>query len=617
MPSHRSSFSRLFALVAAIVIPALVAAQTYPSTTDPRANLKSGRLDAGVAASGMELVSFTGKPMQFDTARGLTFANSDMAFAGHLVVQGNFAGFTIWDVSNAASPKMVSVTRCFTSQGDPSIVGNLLFVSAEGGANRTDCGAGGVQNPKDHFAGVRIYDISKPEAPKLIKNVQTCKGSHTHTVVPSKKDKNIIYLYVSAVGAARPDSEMTGCKNGTDPADTTNSLYALDIIKVNLKKPADAAVVGYARIFTGLDALLKPGERVAGGLGKDGKPDPSHVQFLNMFAATTPKNCHDVTVYPAQNLLAGSCLGYGIMVDISNPEKPVRISAQADTNFSAWHTAVISNDGKKVIFTDEWGGGTSPMCQKDNMLEMGANAVLTLENNAKKITQHAYFKMPAAQTDRENCVSHNGGLVPVPGRDIMVQGWYQGGVDLFDFSDPDHPQEIAYFDRGPLDQPPGADIPIGAAAGTVGNSRGRSTTGGSWGAYYWNGHIYSSEIDRGFDIMALTPTDKLSKNEIEAAKLVQFKEYNPQSQPKIEWPAAFVVVRAYLDQLVRNTGLAADRTTAIASALDAAEQKTGGARKSALSTLAKQVDADISGAKDGPRVKMMSDAIKKLAAATK
>ena len=621
MPSRRSSFARAFAhavaLIASILGPTLVAAQTYPSTTDPRSNLKGGRLDAAIATSGMALVSFSQKPVQFDTARGLTFANSDMAFRDHYVYQGNFAGFTIWDVANPAQPKVLSVTRCFTSQGDPSVIGNLLFVSAEGGGNRTDCGGDGVKDPKDHFAGVRIFDVSNPSAPTLVKNVQTCKGSHTHTVVPSTKDKNVVYLYVSAVGQARPATELAGCKNGDDPADTTNSLYRLDIIKVNLKKPADAAVIGGARIFTGLEAPFKAGERIPGGLDKDGKPDASHLQFVGMFGNTTPKNCHDVTAYPALHLLAGSCLGYGIMVDISNPEKPVRLSAQADTNFSAWHTAVISNDGKKVIFTDEWGGGTSPMCQAGNMLEMGGNAVLTLDDHAKKITQHAYFKMPAAQTAAENCVSHNGGLIPVPGRDVMVQGWYQGGVDVFDFSDPDHPQEIAYFDRGPIDSPQGADIPVTPPASGNGNGRGRSTSGGSWGAYYWNGYIYSSEIDRGFDIMELQPSDKLSKNEIAAAKLVQFKEYNPQSQPKIEWPAAFVVVRAYLDQLVRNSGLAAARTAAIASALDAAENQNGAPRRTALTTLARQVDADVATAKDGPRVKMMSDAIKKLAAATK
>ena len=607
--------SRWVPALAAVLLPSLVTGQTYPSTTDPRANLKPGRFDAGEAASGMKLVSFSRKPAEFDTTKGLTFISSDLAFKDHYVYQGNFAGFTIWDVANPASPKMLSVTPCMTSQGDPSIVGNLLFISAEGGANRNDCGKGGVQNPKDHMAGVRIFDVSDPTKPRLVKNVQTCKGSHTHTVVPHPKDKDVIYLYVSGLQGARPAEEMPGCKEGPDPADTTNSLYRLDIIKVNLKKPEDAAVIGGARVFTGLEPAFKPNERIPGGMGKDGKQDASHIQFVNMFSTVAPRNCHDVTAYPEKHLLAASCIGYGLLIDITNPEKPVRLAAQADTNFSAWHTAVISDDGKKVVFTDEWGGGTSPMCQANSMMEMGGNAVLTIDAK-KQYKQHAYFKLPTAQTAEENCVSHNGGLVPVPGRDLMVQGWYQGGVDIFDFTDPDHPVEVAYFDRGPVDPPAGADVPVGAAAGGAAAAR-RATSGGSWGAYYWNGYVYSSELDRGFDILELTPNDKLSKNEIEAAKLMRQAVYNPQSQTKFEWPPAFVVVRSYLDQLVRNQGLAPARTTAIAAALDAAEAKSGAARKSALTALAAQVDVDVKGAKDGQRVQWMSDAIKKLAAQTK
>jgi hypothetical protein len=302
-------------------------------------------------------------------------------------------------------------------------------------------------------------------------------------------------------------------------------------------------------------------------------------------------------------------------VDISNPEKPVRLDAKADTNFSLWHTAVFSNDGKKVVFTDEWGGGTSPMCQANSMMEMGGNTIMTVDK-ARKYQQHAYFKIPSAQTAQENCVSHNGGLIPVPGRDIMVQGWYQGGVSVMEFTDPDHPQELAYFDRGSIDPPPGADVPLPPP--TEGRERrSRGTTGGSWGAYYWNGMIYSSELDRGFDILELQPSDQLSKNEIEAAKLVRFAEYNPQSQPKIEWPAAFPVVRSYLDQLVRSKGLATERTKAIAGALDAAERQNGKARRDALNALAKQVDNDVGAAKDPERVKAMSAAITKLAKATR
>jgi hypothetical protein len=306
-----------------------------------------------------------------------------------------------------------------------------------------------------------------------------------------------------------------------------------------------------------------------------------------------------------------------LLVDISNPERPVRLDAQADTNFSLWHTAVFSNDGSKVVFTDEWGGGTSPMCQKSSMMEMGGNTILTIADK-KKYTEHAYFKIPSSQTAQENCVSHNGGLIPIPGRDIMVQGWYQGGVDVMEFTDPDHPQELAFFDRGSIDPAPGgSDVPVAPATAAPGGGRGRGTIGGSWGAYYWNGMIYSSELDRGFDVMELTPSDKISANEITAANLVTFKQYNPQSQPKIVWPAAFPVARSYLDQLVRSNGLDAARTSAIDNALTTAEKQKGAARGASLRKLAKEVDADVSGAKDGARVTMMSDAIKKLAAASK
>jgi hypothetical protein len=313
------------------------------------------------------------------------------------------------------------------------------------------------------------------------------------------------------------------------------------------------------------------------------------------------------------SLLAGACASYGLLVDISNPLKPKRLDAVADTNFSLWHTAVFSNDGKKVVFTDEWGGGTGPMCQATSPMEMGGNTVLTIGAGGK-LTQHAYFKIPAAQTAEENCVSHNGGLIPVPGRDIMVQGWYQGGVSVMEFTDPKKPRELAYFDRGPIDAPPAADSAATSTAASTGRSRG--TIGGSWGAYWWNGLIYSSELDRGLDVLELVPSDLLSANEIAAAKLVRFAQYNPQTQPKIEWPAAFPVVRSYLDQLVRGNGLPAARTTAIARALDAAERRTGRERRAALQALAREVDRDVKGAGDAKRVREMAEAIRALAKAT-
>jgi len=322
-------------------------------------------------------------------------------------------------------------------------------------------------------------------------------------------------------------------------------------------------------------------------------------------------------------LLAAACSTHSILVDIKNPEKPFRIDAIMDTNnFQGRHTAAFSNDGKKLIQTDEWGGGTGPMCQAGSMIELGGNTVISLDAK-KKQTQRAYFKLPAAQSAEENCVAHNGGIIPVPGRDLYVQGWYQGGVNVMDFTNPDRPSEIAYFDRGSIDPPPPPPMPDSVRGvelpGAVGRgaARGRGTIGGSWGAYYWNGMIYSSELDRGFDILELRPSAQLSANEIAAAKLVQLKEYNPQSQPKYVWPPAFVVVRSYLDQLVRDRGLAADRTVAISAALTAAEQKKGAARGAALTALATKVDGFASNAKDPARVRMMSDAIKELAAVSK
>lgn len=591
------------AFALALACSTVLGAQTYPPGNDPRDGLKAGLNDAGMALGAMRLVSHTGKPAQFDTARGLTFVNSDLAFRGNMVYQGNFAGFSIWDVSNPASPSMVSVVQCITSQGDPSIIGNLLFVSAEGAGNRKDCASGGVEDPADHTAGVRIYDVSNPRAPRLIKNVETCKGSHTHTVIPSPTDSRVVYLYVSGNQGARPATELAGCNNGSDPADEANSLYRLDVIKVPLDRPQDAAVVTGARIFTGLGPAPARGGRARPARALPGADSAAMARM----AAAGPRNCHDVTAYPEMGLLAGACASHGLLVDISNPERPIRLDAVSDTNFSLWHTAVFSNDGSKVVFTDEWGGGTSPNCQATHPLEMGGNTTLTISKD-RKYTQRAYFKIPTAQSPQENCVSHNGSLVPVPGRDIMVQGWYQGGVDVIDFTDPDRPFEIGFFDRGPIDLP----TSDGAAV-----SRARGTIGGSWGAYWYNGLIYSSEMARGLDILDLVPSEFLSENEIAAAKLIQLDEFNPQSQPHIVWPAAFPVVRSYLDQLVRGNGLAAARTKAISDELAAAERQSGAARGAALDALATKVDADVGGAKDPDRVRAMAAAIRDLASASR
>jgi hypothetical protein len=573
------------ALTAAAAAPAPVAAQDVMATTDdPRVGLAAGEKNtAGQAALHMRLVSFSPKPAPLDSARGLTYINSDLAFRGNTVYQGNFSGFTIWDVSDVAKPVELSTVVCATDQGDPSIYGNLLFISAESPRSRNDCGTQGVENGADRMRGVRIFDVSDPRTPKLVKNVQTCRGSHTHTIVPDPNDDNVIFIYVGGSSSVRDSTEMPECSSGTVAENPNTAQYRVDIIRVPLANPEQAAVVGHTRIFEGLERA--PGR---GGVAIS--------DTATGFMARGPSGCHDLTSYPAFNLIAGSCGTYGILIDARDPAQPVRLDAVTDMNFSLWHTAVFSNDGSKVVFTDEWGGGTSPRCRATDPQRLGGNTMLSIDNG--KMTQRAYFKMLAAQTDQENCVSHNGGLIPVPGRDIMVQGWYQGGVNVFDFTDPDNPIEIAYFDRGPVN------------AETL-------VMGGSWGAYWYNGHIYSSELSRGLDVLELQPSEFLSENEIAAAKLVRMDEYNPQMQPQIVWPAAFPVARSYLDQLVRNNGLPPARTTAIAASLDAAEQASGSARRDQLSRLATQLDADAVRAADADRVRALAGAVRNLAAASR
>lgn len=582
----RARFSVAASVVLTAVLHAAVVAQqdTIATTNDPRVGLAPGAANtAGVAAKHMRLVSFSPKPVEFDSARGLAYINSDLAFRGNIVYQGNFSGFSVWDVSEPANPVLLSTMPCATDQGDPSIIGNLLFISAESGRARQDCGMQGVEDGADRMRGVRIFDVGDPGSPKLVKNVQTCRGSHTHTVVPHPTDSNTIYIYVGGSANVRDSAEVAGCSEGTVAENPNTAQYRVDIIRVPLDRPQDAAVIGYARIFEGLP---RPP-------GRAGMPlSDTATGRLARFAGG-PSGCHDLTAYPAYQLVAGSCGSFGILLDVKDPEKPVRIDARSDVNFSLWHTAVFNNEATSLVFTDEWGGGTQPRCRVTDPLRLGGNTIISIEDGS--MTQHGYFKMLAAQTETENCVSHNGGLVPVPGRDIMAQGWYQGGVNVFDFTDPNHPFEIAYFDRGPVN----ADSLI---------------VGGSWGAYYYNGYIYSSELSRGLDVLELEPSEFLSQNEIDAAKLVHMEQYNPQSQPRITWPPAFPVVRSYLDQLVRDDGLPAARTSSIATALTNAERASGAARRDALNRLADELDRDAAGAADTTRVRAMAAAVRELAA---
>jgi len=575
---------------------------TAASTTDPRVGLKAGLNDAGVAASNMVLVGHASKSSMLDGeggARGLTFANSDLAFRGNYVYQGNFSGFQIWDISTPTSPTLRNTTVCATGQGDPSIYGNLLFISSESTGDRTDCAASGVADKvsKDRMVGVRIFDVSDMAHPKKVMDIQTCRGSHTHTLVPDANDKSIVYVYVAGSAGVRPDEELAGCLDG--PADDPNSArFRVEVIRVPLAHPEQAKVVGYGRIFNGLAPVNPHGNApadIAAAAARAAAPAAGAAAGGSAGARTGPNQCHDITVYPEMGYAAGACGGYGLLLDSRDPTNPKRLQAAGDTNFAFWHSATFNNAATKVVFTDEWGGGTQPKCRSDDPIDWGGDAIFSIVNG--RMVQGAYFKMPAAQTSQENCVAHNGSLIPVPGRDIMVQGWYQGGLDVFDFTDPNHPYEIAYFDRGPVDAT-------------------RIVTAGFWAGYWYNGHIIGSEMARGLDVFDLVPSRYLSQNEIDAAKLVHFDQFNPQMQPKFVWPAAFPVVRSYLDQLVRGNGLPRARTAAIASALNDAERLSGASRRSALNAVAGQLDGDAGGATDASRVRAMADAVKALMNAT-
>ncbi|MDE3054641.1 MAG: hypothetical protein KGJ70_12195, partial [Gemmatimonadota bacterium] len=585
-------------------------ARAQSDTTDPRAHLKAGLYDAGVAAKGMELVAHRNKPDVFhpNDPGGLTYANSDLAFGGHYVYQGNFSGIQVWDVADPANPTLASVTQCFTEQGDVSVYGHLLFVSAENTGSRLDCGAQGVDQTvsKERMIGVRIFDVADPTHPKQVADVETCRGSHTHTVVPDPADKGVVYVYVSGLAPVRPRAEMASCEVG-DLGDPNSALFRIEVIRVPLAHPEQAKIVSSARIFGNLTAPPTHGlayADTANGAGRRGRQftprvpagtsaadSATIVRLFNGWIEARrgdpkteaalrdsldklgmkmpepmprglggPSQCHDITVYPAVGLAGGACSGYGLLLDIRNPEHPKRIADVADSNFAFWHSATFSNDGSKVLFSDEWGGGTQAKCRATDPKDWGADAIFSISHG--KLIHRGYYKMPAAQTVNENCVAHNGSLVPVPGRDIMVQAWYQGGVSVFDFTDAAHPKEIAYFDRGPNDST-------------------KLVLGGFWSGYWYNGYIYGSEIARGLDVFKLTPTADLTQNEIDAANLVHYDLLNVQDQPKIVWPAAFPVARAYLDQLERDHGLSADRIGAIRDALASAEGMMGAKRSAA------------------------------------
>ena len=553
--------------------------------TDPRVGLGGGHyVEAADASSNMQLIAHKDRPKPFfnpNDPGDFYVINSDLAFHENLVFQGNFYGIQIWDVADIRNPVLKTSLVCPGGQGDPSVYGNLMFMSVEMPNGRVDCG---TESPKDtvspdRFRGVRVFDISDVAHPKQIAAVQTCRGSHTHTLIPDPKDKNVLWIYVQGTAPSRPAGELAGCSGAQPEQDPNTSLFRIDIIKVPLDHPQDAKVVAGPRIFA-LNGQIN-------GLWKGGKHGDGTQE------TSTTDQCHDITAYPAIGLAAGACSGNGILLDITNPGEPKRVAEVSDPNFAYFHSATFSNDGKKVIFTDEWGGGVAPRCRASDPKNWGADAIFSIGAD-HKLTLDGYYKLPAPQTETENCVAHNGSLIPVPGRDILAQGWYQGGVSIYDFTDPAHAQEIAYFDRGPLDTK-------------------TLYIAGDWAAYWYNGYVYGSEIARGLDIFELQPSQYLSKNEIDAAKLVKIGTSNPSDQPKIVWPAAFVVARAYLDQLERMNGLGTDRIAAIRGDLDKAEQMSGAQQKSALQKLAKQTEGDAKNAKDAERVHWLTGTIKGLA----
>jgi len=571
--------------------PALPPGMAGSDANDPRANLAPGLYDAGEASLGIkhllllkkpdafqlgasdpddpkvqEVIGQLGmrraskmpKPLQLVIAQ-LAFSNSDLAFQGNHLFQGNFYGVNIFDISNPANATLLTSLVCPGGQGDVSAYKNLLFMSVEMPNGRLDCGVQGFppeppptaeqekekkRRPpaaqKDRFRGVRIFDISDIKNPKQVAAVQTCRGSHTHTLVTDPNDKDNVYIYVSGTSFVRQAEELAECSDEKPDKDPNTSLFRIDVIKVPVAAPQDAKVVSSPRVFIDPRTGALNGLNNGGTHGKNGKEEKP----------ADTNQCHDITVYSAIGLAAGACSGNGLLLDIKDPVHPRRVDAVNDPNYSYWHSASFSNDGSKVVFTDEWGGGLGARCRANDPNKWGANAIFRLQDN--KLSFANYYKLPAAQGDTENCVAHNGSLIPVPGRDIEVQAWYQGGISIVDFTDPAQPFEIAYFDRGPIDPK-------------------TLVLGGEWSAYWYNGYIYGSEIARGLDVCELTPTKFLTQNEIDAAKVVQVPDLNVQNQQKIVWPRQLVVAKAYLDQLSRSQTLSTDQIATLRKAIQSAE----------------------------------------------
>ncbi|MEE4300607.1 MAG: DUF305 domain-containing protein [Pseudomonadales bacterium] len=550
---------------------------------DPRAGLAPGFRDAGEAILNMELLASLPKPagffdpenpaglspsrleaMQAESAEGddagtgeegeeaesaseydrsplLSFMNTDIAFADDVMVVGNYHGYNIYRLDDAGVPEHVSAIVCPGGQGDVSVVGDLLIMSVEQTRGRLDCGLDGVSEDvsPERFRGIRIFDISDLTRPVQVGAVQTCRGSHTHSVVSGPGEDGVIVVYNSGTSRVRDGEELAGCFDES-PGDTRTALFRIDVIAIPVDDPASARIVDSPAVFA------DPETGVLAGLWRGG----DHGDETQDTERTD--QCHDIPVFPSAGIAAGACSGNGIIFDITDPLAPQRIDEVIDEGFAYWHSATFNNDGTKVLFTDEWGGGSRPRCRAYDPLTWGADAIYDIVD--RELVYRSHFKMPAPQVEQENCVAHNGSIVPVPGRDLFVQAWYQGGVSVIDFTDSANPVEIAFFDRGPID----AEELI---------------LGGYWSTYWYGGRIYGTEIARGLDVFELLPSEHLSANEIAAASLAdQGRVFNPQQQFPVTWPVAPVVGRAYVDQLVRAKALPADALAACGEALDDAER---------------------------------------------
>ena len=482
----------------------------------------------------------------------LSFSNTDMAFTGDMMIVGNYHGFNIYDLSLSATPTLISSVVCPGGQGDVSVVGDLLIMSVEQTRGRVDCGRQGIAEDvsEERFRGLRIFDISNPKLPQQVGQVQTCRGSHTHSVVSGPDADGKIIVYNSGTASIRDEAELAGCV-GAVPGDNRTALFRIDVIEIPVSDPSQARIVDSPTVFMDTETGRIAGLWQGGDHGEETQ------------SSYRTDHCHDITVYPDKQIAAGACSGNGVIFDISDPYKPVRIDAVLDQKFAYWHSATFNNDGTKVLFTDEWGGGSRPRCRASDPTDWGANAIYDIVDG--KLEFRSYYKLPAPQTEQENCVAHNGSVVPIPGRDLFVQAWYQGGLSVIDFTDSAQPKEIAFFDRGPLHEE-------------------KLTLGGYWSTYWYEGKVYGTEIARGLDVFELKPSAHLSRNEIDAAGYAnQGALFNPQQQFAITWPSNEpAIARAYIDQLERSEVLSEAQISTLNEAIATAEAALAADRSDAV-----------------------------------